>query len=206
MQFSNAHIYFSICMTVSDPHGGKRSNCHTHPRPRDKDFGLLMRDSHKFFGLKNGSRHEERVHIRNTEEAVRGPQYSPQYNGQGVYCGLSTASESEVFLIFTTQLYQYFGVFFFIFALFSDDPEATLPKYSQTAIFHAAHFWWVVNNVFSRYMQFSNAHIYFSICVTVSDPNWGKRSNCHTHPRPRDNDFGLLMRDLTLAFLHFIIG
>ena len=34
----------------------------------------------------------------------RGP-----YNDQGVYCGLSTAS--EVFLIFTTQLYQYFSVF-----------------------------------------------------------------------------------------------
>ena len=35
-----------------------------------------------------------------------------QYNGQGVYCGLSTAS--EVFLIFTTQLYQYFSGFFSI--------------------------------------------------------------------------------------------
>ena len=33
-----------------------------------------------------------------------------QYNGQRVYCGLSTAS--EVFLVFTTQLYQYFSVFF----------------------------------------------------------------------------------------------
>ena len=32
-----------------------------------------------------------------------------QYNGQGAYCGLSTAS--EVFLIFTTQLYQYFSCF-----------------------------------------------------------------------------------------------
>ena len=28
-----------------------------------------------------------------------------QYDGQGVYCGLSTTS--EVFLIFTTQLYSY---------------------------------------------------------------------------------------------------
>ena len=65
-----------------------------------------------------------------------------QYNGQGVYCGLTTAS--EVFLIFTTQLYQYFSVFF-LFALFSDEPEVFLPKYSQTAIRHAAHFRRVVN-------------------------------------------------------------
>ena len=58
--------------------------------------------------------------VRNPEEAVLRPQYSPrplyycQYNGQGVYCGLNTAS--EVFLIFTTQLYQYsnyFSLFFF---------------------------------------------------------------------------------------------
>ena len=41
-----------------------------------------------------------------------GPIGFGQYNGQGVYCGLSTAS--EVFLIFTTQLYQYFSGFFSI--------------------------------------------------------------------------------------------
>ena len=33
----------------------------------------------------------------------RGPTGLGQYDGQGVYCGLSTAS--EVFLIFTTQIY-----------------------------------------------------------------------------------------------------
>ena len=44
-----------------------------------------------------------------------------------------------MFLIFTTQLYQYFSVFF-LFALFSDKPEVFLPKYSQTAILPAAHF------------------------------------------------------------------
>ena len=33
-----------------------------------------------------------------------------QYNGQVVYCGMSTAS--EVFLFFTTQLYQYFSMLF----------------------------------------------------------------------------------------------
>ena len=65
------------------------------------------------------------------------------YVGQGVYCGLSTAS--EVFLIFTTQLYQYFSLFL-LFALFSDEPEVFLPKYSQTAILHAAHFRRVVIN------------------------------------------------------------
>ena len=67
-----------------------------------------------------------------------------QYDGQGVYCGLSTAS--EVFLIFTTQLYQYFSVFF-LFALIIDAPEVFLPKYSQTAILHAAHFRRVVNDI-----------------------------------------------------------
>ena len=67
-----------------------------------------------------------------------------QYNGQGVYCGLSTAS--EVFPIFTTQLYQYFSVFL-LFALFSDEPEVFLPKYSQTAILHAAHFRRVVKHL-----------------------------------------------------------
>ena len=67
-----------------------------------------------------------------------------QYNSQGVYCGLSTAS--EVFLIFTTQLYQYFSVFF-LFALFSDEPEVFLPKYSQTAILHPANFLRVVNRL-----------------------------------------------------------
>ena len=59
-----------------------------------------------------------------------------------MYCGLSTAS--EVFLTFTTQLYQYYSCFC-LFALVSDEPEVFLPKYSQTAILHAAHFWRVVN-------------------------------------------------------------
>ena len=63
-----------------------------------------------------------------------------------MYCGLSTAS--EVFLIFTTQLYQYFSDFF-LFELFSDKPEVFLPKYSQTAILHVAHFWRVVNQQLS---------------------------------------------------------
>ena len=44
-------------------------------------------------------------------------------------------------IISTTQLYQYLSVIF-LFALVSvsDEPEVFLPKYSQTAILHAAHF------------------------------------------------------------------
>ena len=61
-----------------------------------------------------------------------------------MYCGLSIAS--EVFLSFTTQQYQYFSVFL-LFALVSDEPKVFLPKYSQTSILHAAHFWSVVNTV-----------------------------------------------------------
>ena len=53
-----------------------------------------------------------------------------------MFCGLSTAS--EVFLIFTTQLYQYFTVFF-RFALFIDEPEVFIPEYSHTALLQAAH-------------------------------------------------------------------
>ena len=62
-------------------------------------------------------------------------------------CDLSTAS--EVFLIFTTQLYQYLSVFF-LFALFSDDPEVFPSQYSQTTILHASHFLRVVNQRCSR--------------------------------------------------------
>ena len=78
--------------------------------------------------------------IANTQGGAT--RYLNKYNGQGVYNGLSIAS--EVFLIFTTQLYQYFSVFF-LFAPFSEEPEVFLPKYSQTAILHDAHFWRVVN-------------------------------------------------------------
>ena len=48
--------------------------------------------------------------------------------------------------MFTTQLYQYLSVFS-LFALFSDKPEVLLPKYSQTAILHAAQFRRVVNAI-----------------------------------------------------------
>ena len=42
----------------------------------------------------------------------QGPQGRGQYDGQRVYCGLSSASEL-FFFILTTQLYQYFSLFFF---------------------------------------------------------------------------------------------
>ena len=52
---------------------------------------------------------------------------------------------SEVFLVFTTQLFQHFSPFL-LFALFSDEPKVLLSKYSRTAILHAAHFRRVVKN------------------------------------------------------------
>ena len=57
-----------------------------------------------------------------------------------MYCGFSTAS--EVFLIFTTRLYQFLVLFFFC-TIYSDEPEVFLYEYSQPAILHAAHFRWV---------------------------------------------------------------
>ena len=72
-----------------------------------------------------------------------------------VYCGLSTAS--EVFLIFTTQLYQ-FLMHFSLFTLCSDKPEVFLPEYSQTAILHAAHFWGVVNIGFTFIAGVQSVH------------------------------------------------
>ena len=65
-----------------------------------------------------------------------------------LYCGVSTAS--EVFLIFTTQLYQYFSVFF-RFDVFSNEPEVFLPKDSQTAILHAAYFLCVI--IYDKLLQ-----------------------------------------------------
>ena len=73
-------------------------------------------------------------------------------------CGLSTAS--EVFLIFTR--YINILVFLFLFALFSDEPEVFIPKYSQTAILHAAHFRRIVNNFYNgitlSFFEFSQSN------------------------------------------------
>ena len=46
-------------------------------------------------------------------------------------------------LSFTTQLHH-FLVYVFLFALFSDELEVFLSKYSQIAKLHAAQFRWVV--------------------------------------------------------------
>ena len=45
--------------------------------------------------------------------------------------------------LFLLPNYTFFSVFF-LFALFTDEPEVFLPEYSQTAILHAAHFQRVV--------------------------------------------------------------
>ena len=60
-----------------------------------------------------------------------------QYDGLEEYWGPSIAPEG--FLIFTTR-FDNFRVCFFLFEPFSDEPEVFPPKYSQTAILHAAHF------------------------------------------------------------------
>ena len=74
-----------------------------------------------------------------------------------MYCGLNTASDLS--LIFTTQLYQYFSVFFLLFALFSDESEVFHPKYSQTAILHAADFRRVVKPHYCRDHNNQRPHI-----------------------------------------------
>ena len=63
-----------------------------------------------------------------------------------MYCGLSSAS--EVFLIFTNQLYQYSSVFL-LFTMYIDEPEVFLLKYSQTAILPAAPIPRVENALYS---------------------------------------------------------
>ena len=62
-----------------------------------------------------------------------------------------------MFLILKTQLYQYLSEIF-LFALVSDEPEVFLPKYSQTAILHAAHFWRVVNHCFPTHRVVGVGH------------------------------------------------
>ena len=69
-----------------------------------------------------------------------------QYNGQEVYCGLSTAS--EVFLIFTTQPYQFLCIIMQSFP-YVDKREVLQQEYSQHPILPSPHFWWVVNNSIS---------------------------------------------------------
>ena len=61
----------------------------------------------------------------------------------GLAARVDTSAEYSIlgwFCIFTT----YVSVHFVLCALFIDKPEVFLPKYSQTAILHGAHFWRVV--------------------------------------------------------------
>ena len=73
------------------------------------------------------------TNIRNIEEAVLWPHYSPW----------PLFRPRPIFLL-SNNTYNYFSVFFLV-VLFSDKPEVFLPKYSQTVILHAANFRRVVN-------------------------------------------------------------
>ena len=66
----------------------------------------------------------------------QGPQVRGQYDGQGVYCGLSTAS--EVF-IFTTQQYLYLCDYHAIVS-YIDKREVLQQEYSQPLILPSLHF------------------------------------------------------------------
>ena len=66
-----------------------------------------------------------------------------QYDDQGMYCGLSTAS--EVFLIFTSQLYSCLCNYDAIVS-YIDKREVLQQEYSQPPILPSSHFRWVVND------------------------------------------------------------
>ena len=85
-----------------------------------------------FYSLKKQRRRYEGHNITLGCYTDQGSEGHSQYDGQGEYCDPHTAS--EVFLIFTTQLYQYLSVFI-LFALLSDGPEVFLPKYSLQQYF-----------------------------------------------------------------------
>ena len=81
---------------------------------------------------------------------------------------------SEVYLNFTTQLYHFLvGIFFF--ALFSDEPEAFLPKYFQMVILNAAHFRRVVKQVSSP-LEIGSGR-----SNSGSKKSWFRSSNVNVH-------------------------
>ena len=49
--------------------------------------------------------------------------------------------------LFLLPNYTNILVFYFLFELFSDEPEVFLAKSAQTAILHAAHFRWIVKHI-----------------------------------------------------------
>ena len=83
-----------------------------------------------------GSRNKKLLRVRGSMRAPMHPLaiiLTAALRGLGQYDHWGLNKASEVFLISTTQLYQYFSVYF-LFAPFSEEPEVFLPKYSQTAM------------------------------------------------------------------------
>ena len=70
-----------------------------------------------------------------------------------------------MFLIFTTLLYQ--CLVCFLFALFIDEPEVFLPKYSQMAILHAAHFRKVVNTLHNSHPPLQKIIRKTNLCLAI---------------------------------------
>ena len=90
------------------------------------------------------------INIRNTEEAVWGPQYSPRLSCWPRSIGPRSVwwprgvVWSEYCLWGVSYIYYptipIFQCYLYIYALSSDEPEVFLTIYSQTAITHAGHF------------------------------------------------------------------
>ena len=99
------------------------------------------------------------IDIRNTKEAVWGPQHStrllywPRPLGPRSVWWLKGVLWPEYCLWGVSYFYYPtipFSSVYFLFALFSDEPEVFLPEYSQPAILHAAHFRRVVTFLLAR--------------------------------------------------------
>ena len=63
------------------------------------------------------------------------------HDGQGVYWGMSTASET--FLTFTTELYSCLRIIMHYFLYV--DKEGSIATGTQPPLLPSRHFWWVVN-------------------------------------------------------------
>ena len=130
--------------------------------------------------------------------------------GQGVYCGLRTAS--EVFLIFTTQLYSCLRNCDAIFS-YIDSREVLQQEHSQSPILPSPHLRWVVNHAslspyslslnykynFNKFPFTITSTLFFSIVfvsqfVFITHSNFSRQT-----PRPGSHSlFSLSSRYLTL--------